>query len=130
MRTYYWNAAQNDNPLKTPFLGQFVLTDANILIPDETLISLDQEVSHLEAAVPGDVRSQLISRNELLTSFAISKAEKTNKLTIDEMRQIRAANSGGGGPVIYCLLYAIHDDLLILRYDKCAHLSRSFPTFF
>ncbi len=39
MRTYYWNTAQNDNPLKTPFLGQFVLTDANVLIPDETLIS-------------------------------------------------------------------------------------------
>lgn len=102
MRTYYWNAAQNDNPLKTPFLGQFVLTDANILIPDEMLISLDREVSHFEAAVPGDVRSQLISRNELLTSFAISKAEKTNRLTIEEMRQIRAAmNSGLEGPGPY-----------------------------
>jgi len=99
LRTYYWNAAQNDNPLKTPFLGQFVLNDANIRIQDETLISLDQEVSHFEVAVPADVRSQLISRNELLTSFAISKAEKTNRLNIEEMRQIRAdVNSGTGGP--------------------------------
>lgn len=116
MRTYYWNTAQNDNPLKTPFLGQFVLTDANILIPDETLVSLDQEVSHFEAAVPGDVRSQLISRNELLTSFAISKAEKTNRLTIDEMRQIRAANSGGGGPRPYN-----DSDHEVLKKPKKAH---------
>lgn len=99
MRTYYWHEGKNDNPFKTMFLRQFILTDADIRIPDETLISLDREVSRFETAIAMDVRRQLISKNELLSSFAISKAEKTNKLNIEEMRQIRASMNETGAPV-------------------------------
>lgn len=91
MRTYYWQEGQNDNPFKSPFLGQFILTDTGLHIPDQAILSLDGEVSHFEHRINTDVRAALISRNELLTSFAIAKAEKTNKLTIEEMRQIRAS---------------------------------------
>jgi len=90
MKTYYWHEGQNNSPLKSPFLGQFTLTDTGLHIPDEAIVSLDGEVSRFEHRIDTDVRTALISRNELLTSFAIAKAEKTNRLSIEEMRQIRA----------------------------------------
>jgi len=90
MRTYYWHEGQNSNPLKSLFLGQFMLNDTVLHIPDKAIVSLDEEVSRFDHKIDTDVRTALISRNELLTSFAIAKAEKTNKLTIEEMRQIRA----------------------------------------
>jgi len=104
MRTYYWHEGQNSNPLKSLFLGQFMLNDTVLHIPDKAIVSLDEEVSRFDHKIDTDVRTALISRNELLTSFAIAKAEKTNKLTIEEMRQIRA-NLGIPGTVKGMTIY-------------------------
>lgn len=118
MRTYYWQTGTNVNPLKTSFLGRFTLLEDAGGISDDMLLELDRRVSEYSLAVPEDMRERFVSKNELMASFAISKVEKTNKLTLDEMKQIRVGMRKTGGKLVDA--EGKPDDVAVLK-PKRAH---------
>lgn len=83
-----------------PFLSAFILTSELLPFKDEELIGLDEDLSEMEQVfLNPDIERLLISKNELLTSFAISKAEQS-MLTIEEAEGVYdgvVENKNGGG---------------------------------
>ncbi|MFH1959189.1 MAG: Fic family protein [Patescibacteria group bacterium] len=75
--------------LKTnKYLSQFHLNLAKIPFSNQEIEDLDQELSLYEKKfLNPDVEANLISKNELFTSFAISKAEDSN-LTLPQAKSI------------------------------------------
>ncbi|MFH1959317.1 MAG: Fic family protein [Patescibacteria group bacterium] len=77
------NKAQSDS-----FLASFILVPANLTILDQDLRQLDQELANYERAfLNPEIEQNLLSKNELLASFAISKAENSS-LTLMEAQQV------------------------------------------
>lgn len=75
-------------PFSTPFLMQFLSVPDLLPFKDPEIIKLDQELSQYEQLfLNPDLEKHLISRNELLTSFAISKAE-ASALTLNEAQEV------------------------------------------
>lgn len=75
-------------PFSHPFLSQFLLSPTTLPFSHQDIISLDQELSHYEQVfLDPEVAKSLITKNELLTSFAISKAE-ASQLTLKEARAV------------------------------------------
>ena len=75
-------------PFFHPFLSAFVLAPETLPFTDKEIIEFDQELSEYEQIfLNPDVEKSLISRNELLTSFAISKAENS-QLTLKEAQDV------------------------------------------
>lgn len=73
---------------KTPFLSQFVFTRELLPFTDTELIDHDRGLSIFEQVfLNPDIEKSLISKNELLASFAISKAEQST-LTLTEAQNI------------------------------------------
>lgn len=73
---------------KTPFLSQFVFTCELLPFTDTELIDHDRDLSIFEQVfLNPDIEKSLISKNELLASFAISKAEQST-LTLTEAQNI------------------------------------------
>lgn len=77
-----------DNTLKYPFVTSFLasFSFAGNIMPftDDELYSLDRELSAYERLITDpDIEKNLISKNELLASFGISKAENST-LTLKE----------------------------------------------
>lgn len=71
-----------------PFLSQFVFAPEALPIQDEEILALDKELSRYEQIFMNpEVEQSLISKNELLASFAISKAENS-ELTLDEAQEV------------------------------------------
>lgn len=61
---------------KSPFLKEFVLVPSRLQFLESELVSLDQQLNKFEKLyLNPDIEKNLIARNELMTSFAISKAE-------------------------------------------------------
>jgi len=61
-----------------PFLSQFLLTRQTLPFSDNEIVSLDQKLAEYEQIfLNPDIERYLISKNELLASFAISKAENS-----------------------------------------------------
>ena len=59
-----------------------------LLFKDSQIVKLDQELAQYEQLfLNPDLEKYLISRNELLTSFAISKAERS-VLTLEEAQEV------------------------------------------
>ncbi len=82
----------NQTTIKKPFLTSFLkdLVLAPDLLPfkDQEIQKLDQDlVQYEQFFLNPDVEKYLISRNELLTSFAISKAE-VSTLTLQEAQEV------------------------------------------
>lgn len=75
-------------PFTYPFLSQFVFTPALLPFTDKEIIKLDRELEEYgQIFLNPDIERNLISRNELLASFAISKAENST-LTLPEARDV------------------------------------------
>lgn len=77
------------NPLKkNKFLAEYILVLDDIPFSDKEIIEVDQELeSYGKAYLNPDIERNLISKNELLASFAISKAEDS-KLTLQEAQDV------------------------------------------
>ena len=76
------------NPFSTEFLDKLILTPTILPLQDELLIKLDQQLSHFEQVfLNPEIEQNLISRNELLASYAISKAENS-QLTLGEAEDV------------------------------------------
>jgi len=72
----------------TPFLKEFTLTSSLLPFSDSELAGVDHELAVYEKVyLDPDVEKYLYSKNELMASFAISKAENST-LTIAEAQQV------------------------------------------
>lgn len=79
---------QISKPFSGSFLSQFVWTPQTLPFKDEEVLSLDRELAVFEQVfLNPDIEKNLISKNELLASFAISKAEDS-QLTLAEAQDV------------------------------------------
>lgn len=77
-------------PFTKPFLNQLILTPSLLPFTDEEILKLDSDLSQYEQLfLDPDIEKNLISKNELLASFAISKAENSS-LTLQEAQDVYA----------------------------------------
>lgn len=75
-------------PFSGKFLSQFVWAPQILPFTGEEIMSLDRELSEYEQVfLNPDIEKNLISKNELLTSFAISKAENS-QITLQEAQDV------------------------------------------
>lgn len=75
-------------PFSRAFISNFVWTPQTLPFTNEEIMSLDKELSIYEQVfLNPDIEKNLISKNELLSSFAISKAEDS-KLTLSEAQDV------------------------------------------
>lgn len=75
-------------PFSGNFLSQFVWIPQTLSFTSEEISSLDKELSLYEQVfLNPDIEKSLISKNELLASFAISKAENS-QLTLQEAQDV------------------------------------------
>lgn len=75
-------------PFSGKFLSQFVWAPQTLPFTNEEVESLDRELSEYEQVfLNPDIEKNLISKNELLASFAISKAENS-QLTLREAQDV------------------------------------------
>lgn len=78
----------NNNPFKKGFLSQFSLDFDLFKIKDSDIQKLDSKLNSFEKiSLDPNIEKTLISKNELLASFAISKAENS-QLTLEEAEDI------------------------------------------
>lgn len=82
------NNIATEKPFTHAFLSQFVFTKKLLPFTDEEIERIDTELREYEQIfLNPDIERNLISRNELLTSFAISKAEDSS-LTLQEAQDV------------------------------------------
>lgn len=75
-------------PFSKGFLSQFVWIPQTLPFTNEEILSFDRELSEYEQVfLNPDIERNLISKNELLASFAISKAEDS-RLTLQEAQGV------------------------------------------
>jgi len=75
-------------PFASSFLKDFVLVPERIPFKSEEVLGLDKELSQYERVVLNpDIEKSLLTKNEILASFAISKAENST-LTIEEAEEV------------------------------------------
>lgn len=75
-------------PFSGTFLSQFVLAPKNLPFTSEEIMALDKELTAYEQLfLNPDIEKNLITKNELLASFAISKAENS-QLTLQEAQDV------------------------------------------
>ncbi len=73
---------------QTPFLSNFTLTSSILPFTDQELTKIDHELSEYERIyLDPDIEKHLYRRNELMASFAISKAENS-ELTLVEAQKV------------------------------------------
>lgn len=71
-----------------PFLNELLLTPKLLPFTDQEIMQLDRDLSQYEQLfLDPDIEKNLISKNELLASFAISKAENSS-LTLQEAQDV------------------------------------------
>lgn len=82
------NNIATEKPFISSFLSQFVLTSTLLPFTDAEIVKIDKELATYEQVfLNPDIERSLISRNELLASFAISKAENSS-LTLQEAQDV------------------------------------------
>src|SRR6266852_5127896 len=75
-------------PFSGAFLSEFVWTPQTLPFTSDEIMTLDRELSVYEQVfLNPDIENNLISKNELLASFAISKAEDS-QLTLAEAQDV------------------------------------------
>jgi Fic family protein len=78
----------NKNPFNINFLSKFFLNSELFLLKESEIRKLDDELNLFEQVnLDPDIEKRLISKNELLASFAISKAENS-QLTLEEAESV------------------------------------------
>lgn len=76
------------NPFTHPFLSQFSFTPKGLPFTDKEIFDLDQKLEKQEQlSLSLDLEKILITKNEFLASFAISKAEQS-QLTLKEAKNV------------------------------------------
>lgn len=71
-----------------PFLNELILTPKLLPFTDEEILQFDRDLNQYEQLfLDPDIEKNLISKNELLASFAISKAENSS-LTLQEAQDV------------------------------------------
>lgn len=76
------------NPFTKPFLEELILTPTLLPFSDAEILKLDADLNQYEQLfLNPDIEKNLISKNELLASFAISKAENST-LTLQEAQDV------------------------------------------
>lgn len=79
---------ENKNPFKSPFISDFTYIPESFSVKDEDIKKLDVELNQFEEIfLDSEIEKNLISKNELLASFAISKAENS-ELTLEEAQGV------------------------------------------
>lgn len=82
------NDIATQKPFTHTFLSQFVFTQTLLPFTDEEIVKIDRQLGEYEQVfLNPDIEKNLISRNELLASFAISKAENST-LTLQEAQAV------------------------------------------
>lgn len=82
------NNTVTEQPFSHTFLSQFVFTPNLLPFRDIEIVKIDTELAEYEQIfLNPDIEKSLISRNELLASFAISKAENSS-LTMQEAQDV------------------------------------------
>ncbi|MDO8657407.1 MAG: Fic family protein [Candidatus Levybacteria bacterium] len=82
------NNIATKKPFSHTFLSQFVFTPTLLPFTDDEIVKIDRELAKYEQVfLNPDIEKNLISRNELLASFAISKAENSS-LTLQEAHDV------------------------------------------
>lgn len=82
------NNIATKKPFTQPFLSQYVFTPTLVPFSNEEIKKIDVELAKYEQVfLNPDIERNLISRNELLASFAISKAENST-LTLQEAQDV------------------------------------------
>jgi len=77
-----------EKPFESPFLNQLVLAPSLLSFSDKEITELDANLNQYEQLfLNHDIERNLISKNELLASFAISKAENS-ALTLQEAQDV------------------------------------------
>lgn len=75
-------------PFKKPFLNQFIFAPDLLPFTDQEISKIDKDLGQYEQLfLDPDIEKNLISKNELLASFAISKAENSS-LTLQEAKDV------------------------------------------
>lgn len=75
-------------PFSQLFLSQFVLVPQTLPFTNEEIVTIDKElVVYEQLFLNPDIEKNLIGKNELLASFAISKAENS-QLTLQEAKDV------------------------------------------
>lgn len=90
MKNYSFLNQKIVRPFKTGWLEKFAFSPDNILFTDKQLIDIDNKITVYSGLMPIDMKNRLMARSETLGSAAIAKAEKTNQIRAEEMRQIKA----------------------------------------
>lgn len=76
------------NPFSGSFLSSFVLTPELIYFTNDEIISMEKDINKFEQVLLNpDIEKGLITKNELLASYAISKAENSS-LTLAEAQDV------------------------------------------
>lgn len=82
------NNTATKKPFSQAFLSQYVFTKILLPFTDNEIVNIDKELAEYEQVfLNPDIERNLISRNELLASFAISKAENSS-LTLKEAQDV------------------------------------------
>ncbi len=82
------NNITTKKPFINTFLSQFVFTQTLLPFTDTEIIKIDTQLEEYEQVfLNPDIERNLISRSELLASFAISKAENSS-LTLQEAQDV------------------------------------------
>lgn len=82
------NNIVTEKPFARTFLSQLVFTPSLLPFSDQEIRRIDRELGEYEQIfLNPDIERNLISRNELLVSFAISKAENSS-LTLQEAQDV------------------------------------------
>ncbi len=82
------NTLTTIKPFTKPFLDQLILTPNLLPFSDREIFKLDQDLNQYEQLfLDPDIEKNLFSKNELLASFAISKAENST-LTLQEAQDV------------------------------------------
>lgn len=75
-------------PFKSQFLSQFILAAELLPFTSSEIVKFDRELNQYEQLfLDSEIERHLISKNELLASFAISKAENST-LTLEEAKDV------------------------------------------
>lgn len=105
-------------PFKHPFLSEFTLMPAALPFSDREIVSLDRELSEYEQMfLDPDIERTLITKNELMASFAISKAENS-QLTLREAQDVYDLILGDADYEVKKLTQKDHDRLEFFNIAK------------
>lgn len=89
MRDYTFMSGSEVRPFKSEGLSRLKYYPEMLMFTNSQLQKMDREINAYSEIIPTDMQHRLIARSEMLGSVAIAKAEKTNQIRAEEIRQVR-----------------------------------------